>query len=262
MYLFKGATFYTDGKLAFGDVVLSGDTVSLKASPTTLQSDCNTVDASEMLIIPGFLDVHVHLREPGFFYKESMATGTLAGASAGYTALCAMPNLNPVPDSLGKLAVEEEAILKDAKIRVYPYGALTVDEKGQKLSDMENIAKRVAAFSDDGTGLNDRSLMREAMLRAKALDKIIAAHCEDLQLRAGGYIHDGQYAKRHNHKGICSESEWKPIEQDLPKKRAARITSATFRQKKAFSLYATQRGTACGSRVKPRPTILRFAMRI
>ena len=166
-------------------------------------------------VFPGFADVHVHLREPGFSYKETMASGTRAAARGGYTAVCAMPNLNPVPDSPEHLAVEEAAIEKGALIHVYPYGAITVGEQGEVLSDLPGMASRVCAFSDDGRGVQSRAMMKEAMLLAKSLGKIIAAHCEDNSLLNGGYIHDGAYARAHGHKGISSESEWRPIARDL-----------------------------------------------
>ena len=167
------------------------------------------------VIIPSFADVHVHLREPGFFYKESIATGTAAAARGGYGWVCTMPNLNPVPDSKEHLKEQLDIIEKDAVINVIPYGAITVGERGKALADLEAMAPDVIAFSDDGVGLNDEDLIREAMVRAKKLGKIIVAHCEDMGLRAGGYIHAGKYAEDHGHKGICSESEWKPIERDL-----------------------------------------------
>ncbi|MGN0715699.1 MAG: dihydroorotase, partial [Anaerovoracaceae bacterium] len=167
------------------------------------------------IIIPSFVDVHVHLREPGFFYKETIRTGTMAGARSGYSHLFAMPNLNPVPDSLAHLKEELDIIEKDAVISVLPYGSLTVGEKGGQLSDMEEMAPYTAGFSDDGVGLNDPDLMRQAMIRAKKLGKPVVAHCEDMVLRNGGYIHAGEYARVHGHKGISSKSEWKPIERDL-----------------------------------------------
>lgn len=177
--------------------------------------DFADLDFQNSVIFPGFCDVHVHFREPGFSYKETIKTGSLAAAHGGYTAVCTMPNLNPVPDSLEHLNEQLDIIESDAVINVYPYGAITVGQKGEILSDMETIANNVIAFSDDGRGVQSEELMREAMLTAKKLGKIIVAHCEDNSLLHGGYIHDGIYAKEHNHKGICSESEWKPIERDL-----------------------------------------------
>ena len=147
------------------------------------------VFSDSYLICPAFCDVHVHMREPGFSYKETIGSGSRAGARGGYTALCAMPNLDPVPDTPGTLAVEEEIIRRDAVIRVLPYGAITMGEEGKRLSDMEGMASRVCAFSDDGRGVQDTGLMREAMLRARALGKIIAAHCEDKSLLDLSLIH-------------------------------------------------------------------------
>ena len=166
-------------------------------------------------VFPGFADVHVHLREPGFSYKETIASGTRAAAHGGYTAVCAMPNLNPVPDSGEHLAVQEAAIAAGAVIHVYPYGAITVGEQGEALADLAALAPRVCGFSDDGRGVQARAMMEAAMVEAKALGKVIAAHCEDNSLLRGGYIHDGGYARAHGHKGICSESEWGPIARDL-----------------------------------------------
>lgn len=173
------------------------------------------VFAGKYIVVPSFVDVHVHFREPGFFYKESILTGSQAAARAGYSCVMPMPNLNPVPDSKEHLKEELDIIARDAVINVIPYGAITVGEKGRELADLEGMAPDVCAFSDDGVGLNDPELMREAMLRAKKLNKLVVAHCEDMELRAGGYIHDGEYARLNGHKGICSESEWKPIERDL-----------------------------------------------
>lgn len=177
--------------------------------------DFADLDFQNCVIFPGFCDVHVHFREPGFSYKETIKTGSLAAAHGGYTAVCTMPNLNPVPDSAEHLDEQLNIISKDAVINVYPYGAITVGQKGEILSDMRAMTNNAIAFSDDGRGVQSEQLMREAMLTAKKLGKIIVAHCEDNSLLHGGYIHDGIYAKAHNHKGICSESEWKPIERDL-----------------------------------------------
>lgn len=167
------------------------------------------------VIFPGFCDVHVHFREPGFSYKETMETGSRASARGGYTTVCTMPNLNPVPDSLEHLNAQLERIRSGACIQVVPYGAITVGERGETLADLEAMAPYVAGFSDDGRGVQSEELMRQAMLRAKALGKPIVAHCEDNSLLRGGYIHDGAYAKAHGHRGICSESEWGPIARDL-----------------------------------------------
>ena len=170
---------------------------------------------SNLTILPGFCDVHVHFREPGFSYKETIKSGSLSAARGGYTAVCTMPNLNPVPDSYENLKLQLDIIEDDACINVYPYGAITVGQLGEELSDMEAMSKDAIAFSDDGRGVQSDDMMREAMIRAKALNKIIVAHCEVNSLLKGGYIHDGIYAKEHNHRGICSESEYAQIERDL-----------------------------------------------
>ena len=172
-------------------------------------------DDSKYVTLPGFCDVHVHFREPGFCYKEDMETGSKAAAAGGYTAVCTMPNLNPVPDSAEHLAVQLGAIRDKACIHVYPYGAITVAELGREMADLEGMAKDVIAFSDDGKGVQSEDMMREAMVRAKALGKMIVAHCEVNDLLEGGYIHKGDYALAHGHRGICSESEWKQIERDI-----------------------------------------------
>ena len=166
-------------------------------------------------VFPGFVDVHVHLREPGFSYKETVESGTKAAARGGYVGVCSMPNLSPVPDNLERLSKQLDIIKNDAVIGVYPYGSITKAEAGEELSDMDAIASQVAGFSDDGKGVQNPEMMRKAMLKAKELGKIIVAHCEDNSLLNGGYIHDGEYAKANGHKGICSESEWGPIARDI-----------------------------------------------
>lgn len=173
------------------------------------------VISKKYIIVPGLCDVHVHFREPGFSYKETIASGSAAAAHGGYTAVCTMPNLDPVPDSAEHLQVQLDAIERGAAIKVLPYGAITVGEKGEKLADMEAMSDKVCAFSDDGKGVQNDEMMREAMAKAKRLGKIIAAHCEDNSLLFGGYIHDGEYAKAHGHRGISSASEYKQIERDL-----------------------------------------------
>ena len=209
--ILKNAQMFRHGVFSRGDVSADmGARVSRGGSDSPF-----SVDASSFVILPGFVDVHVHLREPGFSYKETIRTGSLAAAHGGYTAVCAMPNLNPVPDSLEHLQPELDAIQKDAVIRVLPYGAITKGEQGGELADLDAMAPCVVAFSDDGKGVQDRDMMRRAMLEAKRLGKLIVAHCEDNSLLRGGYIHDGAYAKAHGHRGICSESEWRPIQRDL-----------------------------------------------
>ncbi len=182
-------------------------------------------DFNNVYIFPAFCDVHVHFREPGFFYKETIKTGSLAAARGGYTDVCTMPNLNPVPDSVENIKKQIEIIEKDAVVRVHPYAAITVGEKGETLTDIKALSPYCVAFSDDGKGVQSEAMMRSAMLKAKALGKIIAAHCEDNSLLCGGYIHKGEYARLHGHKGICAESEWKPIERDL---RLAKETGCKY----------------------------------
>ncbi len=183
---------------------------------TTLSSSSFRAFLSPQLtVVPGFCDVHVHFREPGFSYKETVLTGSRAAAHGGYTAVCTMPNLNPVPDSVEHLAEQLTLIRQAGLIHVYPYGSITVGQMGEQLADMAGMAPDAIAFSDDGRGVQSRELMRQAMLAAKAEGKMIVAHCEDNSLLHGGYIHAGDYAAAHGHKGICSESEWKPIERDL-----------------------------------------------
>ena len=172
-------------------------------------------NSSRYAIFPGFCDVHVHFREPGFSYKETMESGSRASARGGYTAVCTMPNLNPVPDSVEHLKQQLDIIENSACIHVYPYGSITVEEKGEILADLEGMAPNAIAFSDDGRGVQSDEMMKEAMLRAKSLGKVIVAHCEVNDLLKGGYIHDGEYAKAHGHRGICSESEWAQIARDL-----------------------------------------------
>ena len=180
-----------------------------------MQESLSSYNVPEYTILPGFCDVHVHFREPGFSYKETVRTGSLSAAAGGYTDVCTMPNLNPVPDSVEHLKEQTDIIKRDALIGVHPYGAITVGEKGEQIADLEGMAENCIAFSDDGRGVQDAGMMREAMQRAKALGKMIVAHCEVNDLLFGGYIHDGEYARLHGHRGICSESEWKQIERDL-----------------------------------------------
>ena len=172
-------------------------------------------NSPEYSVLPGFCDVHVHFREPGFSYKETILSGSRAAARGGYTAVCTMPNLNPVPDSPETLQPQLDAIEKDARIAVYPYGAITKGENGEVLADLEAMAPKVVGFSDDGRGVQSPLLMEQAMRKARELGKLIVAHCEDNSLLRGGYIHDGRYARDHGHRGICSESEWGPIARDL-----------------------------------------------
>ncbi len=211
--VFKNGLVYRKGKLISEDIRVSQ---GVCVSPDRIVSTEEIFfDCSGLVLFPGFADVHVHLREPGFLYKETIATGSKAAARGGYTTICAMPNLFPAPDSLANLQIEKDAIEKTACVRVIPYGTITKERKGDCLSDMEALAPYVIGFSDDGSGVQDEAMMEKAMREAKRLGKVIAAHCEDNRLLRGGYIHDGIYAHTHGHRGICSESEWGQIARDL-----------------------------------------------
>ena len=214
MLIFKNAKVYEDGKMITRNVSFDGVALSSIEGDVSC-FDENSIVIDNIAIFPGFCDVHVHLREPGFSYKETIKSGTLAAARGGYTAVCSMPNLDPVPDSRDHLEAQLEIIRRDACIPVYPYGSITIGERGEVLSDMEGMADDVIAFSDDGKGVQSDEMMISAMKKAKSLDKTIVAHCEDNSLLRGGYIHDGEYAHTHNHRGICSESEWGQIARDL-----------------------------------------------
>ena len=195
--------------------VRENDRLGVSVSSVLSNDGLRALNSSQYAVFPGFCDVHVHFREPGFSYKETMVSGSTAAARGGYTAVCTMPNLNPVPDSVENLQQQLRLIEDANSIHIYPYGAITVGEKGETLADLEGMAPYVAGFSDDGRGVQSDDMMRAAMEKAKALGKMIVAHCEVNDLLRGGYIHDGQYAAQHGHRGICSESEWAQIERDL-----------------------------------------------
>ena len=211
--LFRGALVYDNGVMKKLDMYFDGKSLTPYIGDLFAFDNSSVFDNT--VIFPGFCAVHVHLREPGFSYKETVKTGTEASARGGYTAVCSMPNLNPAPDTKENLEKQLEIIERDAKIAVFPYGTITKCQLGKELADMEDMSEGVIAFSDDGKGVQDSDTMREAMLRAKALGKMIVAHCEDNSLLRGGYIHDGEYAKANGHRGICSESEWGPIARDI-----------------------------------------------
>ena len=213
-FILSGANVFYENKFQKLDLFIS-DGIIVDFFPLAPNLNIPVFNFNHCFIFPGFTDVHVHLREPGFSYKETIQTGTMAAAAGGYTSVCSMPNLNPVPDCLETLKSQLDLIHKKANVAVYPYGSITAGERGEKLSDMEQMSAYVIGFSDDGRGVQNEEMMRQAMYKAKSLDKIIAAHCEDNRLLKGGYIHDGVYAASHGHKGICSESEWRPIERDL-----------------------------------------------
>ena len=210
--LFRNAKVYENGKIEKRNILFTGTSVSV------FTGDVSRVDFpvfDNIAIFPGFCDVHVHFREPGFSYKETIATGSAAAARGGYTAVCTMPNLSPPPDSPEHLQEQLDIISSSSVIDVYPYGTITKGQAGKELSDMTGICDKVIAFSDDGKGVQTDDLMREAMTEAKRLGKMIVAHCEDNSLLHGGYIHDGEYAHLHGHRGISSESEYVQIERDL-----------------------------------------------
>lgn len=217
MYILSGGSVFVDGRFIENDVLIQ-DGVIVSFSPKTDYSHLKNAviyNLHNCLILPGLIDVHVHLRVPGYFYKEDMKSGTMAAAHGGYTDVCAMPNLNPVPDCKQHLDEELRLIESEALVRVHPYGALTVGEQGERLADLCGMADYTAAFSDDGKGVQSAEMMRSAMMKAKELDKIVAAHCEVNDLLHGGYIHYGEYAKTHGHKGICSASEYEQIARDI-----------------------------------------------
>ncbi len=212
--LFKNATIFYKGKFQRADIVVDGGSVVSVCEPIT--SFCgDAYDCSGMYIFPGFADVHVHFREPGFSYKETIKSGSSAAAHGGYTAVCTMPNLKPAPDNAEHLKAQTDIINRDAVIGVYPYGTISAVQMGEELSDMPSLSDKVIAFSDDGRGVQSDALMEKAMIKAKELNKIIAAHCEVNELLNGGYIHDGEYAAAHSHKGISSESEYAQIARDI-----------------------------------------------
>jgi len=214
-YILKNAMILAHSRFRPADIaVQSGRIVSIAKGLKSLPG-FTVIDLHSAAVFPGFVDVHVHLREPGFSYKETIRTGTLAAAHGGYTHVCPMPNLDPAPDTAEHLQVQLDIIGRDAVVHTHPYGTITLSEKGETLAKLEAMAPYTAGFSDDGRGVQSREMMRSAMLEAKRLGKIIAAHCEDNALLRGGYIHDGQYAKEHSHRGICPESEWGQIARDL-----------------------------------------------
>ncbi|MBQ8783311.1 MAG: dihydroorotase [Clostridia bacterium] len=214
-YLLKNANVYLKGKFEKVSVLVENGIIADILSFDADLDGVTVFNFTNSFIFPGLIDVHVHLREPGFSFKETVLSGTKAAARGGYTTVCSMPNLNPVPDCYNSLKPQLDAIQKDAVINVVPYGSITVGQKGSELSDMDSMNDYVVSFSDDGKGVQNVGMMAEAMEKAKSLGKIITAHCEDNSLLFGGYIHDGEYCKAHGHKGICSESEWGPVQRDL-----------------------------------------------
>lgn len=216
-YLLKNAAVFYKNQFTVTDVLVQNGVIA-EVSPAmdaSLFPKAEVFDLNNCFLFPGLVDVHVHFREPGFLYKETIETGSRAAARGGVTHVCTMPNLNPVPDSAEHLEEQLAAIRKDACVHVYPYGAITKGEAGKELADFSDMAENVIGFSDDGKGVQEDAMMRRAMQEAAGLNKIVAAHCEVNELLHGGYIHDGEYAKAHGHRGICSESEWRQVERDL-----------------------------------------------
>ena len=224
-FVIKGCDVFIDGRFVPSDAEVSGGIVSRIEPGIVPEKGVPVFNFNNCRIVPGLVDVHVHLREPGFSFKETMATGTAAAARGGYTAVCAMPNLDPVPDSVGHMALELEAIRRDARIRVFPYAALTAGEKGREMADIPGLAEYAVAYSDDGHGVQDEDMMRSCMRAVRETGRILAAHCEVDALLNGGYIHDGEYARAHGHRGISSESEWREVERDC---RLAEETGCEF----------------------------------
>lgn len=214
-FVIRGCEIYLGGAFVPAELEVRGGVVTALGGGIVPGEGASVYNFKNCIVVPGLADVHVHLREPGFSYKETVASGTRAAARSGYAALCAMPNLSPVPEDAATLAQELEIIRRDAVIDVLPYGAITRGQRGEQLADMAAMSPNVCGFSDDGRGVQPRELMRAAILEAKRLGRPIAAHCEDNSLLRGGYIHDGEYAKAHGHRGICSESEWGPIARDI-----------------------------------------------
>lgn len=214
--LLSGGNVFENGVFSKKDVFIENGIIT-EISPSVSASDSDICfSVSDKYIVPGFVDVHVHLREPGFSYKETIKTGTQAAAKGGYSAVCSMPNLNPAPDSVENIMIQQRIIDETAEINVYPYASITLGRKGRgELTDFDALSEYAIAFSDDGTGVQTGELMEEAMKKAASLGKMIAAHCEDESLLNGGYIHDGDYAKAHGHKGISSESEWMQVKRDI-----------------------------------------------
>lgn len=197
------------------DIAIVNGKIAERGNNIIATAEDEVINASGLMVAPAFVDVHVHLREPGFGYKERIETGTMAAARGGYSTVCPMPNLNPVPDTVENLKVQQDIIDRDAKIEVLPYAAITMGRKGEELVDVASLHDKVCAFSDDGSGVQVDGMMERAMREAVKYDALIAAHCEVEELLKGGYIHDGEYAREHGHKGICSESEWAQVKRDI-----------------------------------------------
>lgn len=246
--LLKNGKVFIDGAFKTADVLIDNGVISAVGSNLEA-AGAEVIDCGGKIVTPGLVDIHVHLRQPGFEYKETIASGSRAAAAGGFTTICPMPNLNPVPDSLPHLREELDIIARDAVINVLPFGAVTVGEKGQQLADIEAMAPYAVGFSDDGKGVQNGQMMEEAMELVKKSDSFISAHCEDESLLEGGSIHKGQYAEKHGMKGISSASEYVPIERDV---RLAEKTGARYHVchiSAAESIEYIRQGKARGARV-------------
>ncbi|MBE6741171.1 MAG: dihydroorotase [Ruminococcaceae bacterium] len=211
----KNALVYTGNGFVQNEILIENSKISAIGVSVSSDGAERIIDCKNNYLIPGFADVHVHLREPGFSYKETIKTGTEAAAASGYTDVCSMPNVNPVPDSVSGIKAQTDIIERDAVIKVHPFASITKGRKGEgELVDFESLKDIAVGFSDDGCGVQGESDMKEAMKCCAGLGKVISAHCEVNELLKGGYIHGGEYARLHGHKGICSESEWAQIERD------------------------------------------------
>lgn len=219
--ILKGGEVIRNGRRERADVVVCGSVIEQIAAQADVRAGDKVIDCEGRVVVPGLVDLHVHLREPGFSKKETIASGTAAAAHGGFTTVCSMPNLAPAPDSVENLKVQQDIIERDAVVKVLPYATITRERYGRELVDFEALAPMVAGFSDDGSGVQSEEVMREAMAEAAKCDAIIAAHCEVDALLRKGYIHDGEYAAQHGHRGICSESEWAQIQRDIELAREA-----------------------------------------
>ena len=243
--LLKNGSVYTGGAFQICDILVENDTIAAVGENLTCTAD-EVIDCTGKTVLPGLVDLHVHLREPGFTYKETVASGTAAAAAGGYTTVCSMPNLNPVPDTSEHLQLQLDAIKRDACIRVFPFGAITVGEKGQAIADLEAMAPHCIGFSDDGRGVQSEAMMRETMKRVKACGGLISAHCEDESLLEGGAIHKGEYAALHGMKGISSASEYVPIERDIRLVAETGVQYHICHISARESIEAVRRGKAAG----------------
>lgn len=247
--LLKNISFSPTEKGELQDILIENGRIK-KISPNIEPSaNCKEIEANGLTVIPGLVDVHVHLREPGFSYKETIGSGTTAAAAGGFTTVCAMPNLSPAPDSIPHLKEELDLIKKGAVIEVLPYATITKGRSGRQLVDYKALAPYVAGFSDDGSGVQDGGIMLKAMEGISPTGKILAAHCEVNELLKGGYIHDGDYARKHHHKGICSESEWREIQRDIELAESSGCRLHICHISTAESVDLIRRGKARGVKV-------------